>query len=338
MSHILRTMPIQLSESQEGKVKELQILKTGNFKTPKYGSFVITTEMLSDMVKNFSDGVRGIVPALDYAHDSEGVAAGWFKKLFTKNDGQELWALVEMTPKGEKTLSDKEYAYISADFDQSYETNETPIRKLGCVLLGAALTNRPVIKNMKGAVQLSEEKESEMDKDLEKKMMAMEKQLEELYKLADVESFDGLKKKLGEMNKEVKELEESEKEKKELSESLGKTSSKLEAHEKTIKELTEKNVKLEKEVSFSTLLSEGKACMAQKEAFMSGDMIEFAKKSSELNLSEKGHGKSGKSDKSPEDKIMLLAEEKMKERDTLTLSEAISEARKENPELVKLLK
>lgn len=150
--------PLEVGKTDQGNpLRKMQILRTGTFTDPRYGTFPITPKMLNEMVKNFSEGVRGVIPSLDYKHESDDIAAGWFHKLYTKQDGSdlELWAEIEMTPRGEKTLSDKEFGYISADFDSDYCDNEKGT-KHGCVLLGAGLTNRPVIKRMESVIELSE--------------------------------------------------------------------------------------------------------------------------------------------------------------------------------------
>lgn len=147
-------------------VKDMQILKTGRFFDPRYKWFEVTEKMLSEMIANFKAGIRGIIPALDYAHDSEGKAAGWIKDLFVKEGerGQkELWGKVEVTPTAQKQLADKEWGYISSDFDDNYIDNETG-KKHGAVLKGAALTNRPVIKGMDAVIQLSESSDAVSEK------------------------------------------------------------------------------------------------------------------------------------------------------------------------------
>lgn len=142
----------QQTDTQD-RIRKMQILRVGVFTDPRYGKFKITKQMLSEMVNNFHAGVRGVIPALDYKHDSEDIAAGWFKNLYL--DGEELWADIEMTPRGAKVLSDKEFGYVSADFDTAYVDNEHQ-KNYGCVLLGAGLTNRPVIKRMESVIQLKE--------------------------------------------------------------------------------------------------------------------------------------------------------------------------------------
>ena len=65
-------------------------------------------------------------------------------------------ARVDWTPNGEKILAEKEFRYLSAEFDVDYTDNETPDISHGTVLLGAGLTNRPVIKRMDAVITLSE--------------------------------------------------------------------------------------------------------------------------------------------------------------------------------------
>jgi phage I-like protein len=342
MTTIFKAPPIQLSEfSGDSITKKMQILKVGEFFHEKYGKFQITKKMLSEMVENFKKGVRGVRPALDYSHNSEDVAAGWFRDLYLENDS-ELWADIEMTPKGTKVLSDKEFGYTSAEFDPAYETNETPTKKVGAVLLGAGLTNRPVIKNMKPVIELSEGGKMDI-KELEEKCLGYEKQLAEkeelMKKLMEDAGAESLEQ-IMEMIQKVKgenpelmekkaELEKSLAEKEELTKQLSEKSEALKLAEE------EKN-KAIKEVEFTVLLSEGKACVAQKEAFLKGDMMEFAKNSQAMNLSEKGHGKGIPKDVDAENEILKLAKEKVA-GEGIQFSEAVSKVRKENPELVKKL-
>jgi len=164
----------------ESRLRKMQICKTGKFFDPRYGKFEITLSMLSEMVSNFEKGVRGVVPALDYKHEADDVAAGWFKKLYIQSES-ELWAEIDMTPKDEKVLADKEFGYISAEFEDQYSDNESG-QKHGCVLLGAGLTNRPVLKRMKPVVQLSEteNKEDGMKKLEDMNLEEMKKYCQEL--------------------------------------------------------------------------------------------------------------------------------------------------------------
>src|SRR5690606_19830173 len=158
--------------------------------------------------------------------------------------------------------------YISADFQTSYVDNET-LKNHGVVLLGAALTNRPVIKKMQPTTQLGEGKMDE----LIQKLLAMlglkdATELEEkVTKLMEAE------KKLSEVEpkiqKEEKKFEEQAKELKDVETQLSEVKAKL--------DLSEKNG------NFNVLLSEGKVVEAQRQAFLSNDMIKFAEHAGKIN-------------------------------------------------------
>jgi len=343
MTNIFKAPPIVLSESSDfSNIKRMQILKVGDFFHDTYGNFKINEKMLSEMVRNFKDGVRGVVPALDYSHNSEDVAAGWFKDLFLNENKTELWADVDMTPKGSKVLSEKEFGYTSAEFDPDYETNEVPKKKYGAVLLGAALTNRPVIKNMKSVIELSEGGKMDI-KELEEKLAGYEKKFSEseesmkkLMEAAGVDSMEAIMELIS-SQKPQELMEEKDKMLAEHDEELKETKKMLSEAQEKLKLAESEKTQAQKESKFTIMLSEGKVCVAQKEAFMNNDMEEFAKNAQAMNLSEKGHGNTPKDDgKDPSDKILELSNELVSTR-KITLSEAIAIVRKENPELVKKL-
>lgn len=347
----------------EERIRSMQILRTGAFSDPRYGRFEITKDMLSQMVANFSEGVRGVIPALDYKHESDDVAAGWFKRLWLSDEGNELWADIEMTPKGEKILGDKEFGYVSADFDTEYQDNES-LKKFGCVLLGAGLTNRPVIKRMESVIQLAEKdkdpvgekisklvkegypqdqavaialemerkgKLSEGEQRMEEKMKEMEAKLSEMEaKLAESEKM------CGEYKKKLEEMEGMKKPEGEMMPEEDKKEIEIELASAK-KELAEAKSKLalnEKTAEFSKLLSEGKAVEAQREAFISGDMKEFIAKSTPVKLAEQGHSATPpvESEKDPQEEILAQAK-KLSEEKKISLKEAISAVLKINPKL-----
>jgi len=296
--------------------KKIEIIRTGVFTDPRYGKFNITKSMLEQMIENFKSNTRGIKPALDYGHDVEGVAAGWFNDLFLEGDS--LMGVVELTASGNRSFEGKEYGYISADFDTDYVDNEEG-KKHGCVLLGAALTNRPVIKGMAPVIQLSEKQQSKkgekkMSDEEKAKMESMEKELSEMkaklsqYKKLEedmgVESVDELTTKFGEMKSKADNMALSEDD----------THRKLSLSEKKNKDLLAKIDLMEKTSRFNTLLSEGKAVEGQRDAFIKGNMEEFIAKSAAIKLSEIGHGQnpSGDGELTEDDiheKAVKLAEE-----------------------------
>lgn len=127
------------------------ITRTGTFTDPRYGKFDITPAMLSQMVDNFDKGVLGQDVFFDVAHKPcDGAAA---KLLKLSIDGGRLRGLVEWTPFGIDAVKNRGFAYLSAEYCENWKDNEKQ-QPHGCVLLGAGLTTRPVIKNL-DPVQLS---------------------------------------------------------------------------------------------------------------------------------------------------------------------------------------
>lgn len=304
---------IKLSESlapEGSKVpKRIQILRTGTFHHPEYGKMVITHEHFDSFVRNLKEGVRGIDIMLDVAHDSDREAAAWFKNLVIEGDA--LFAEVEWTPFGEKKVADKEFRYTSADFHLDYQDNET-LKKYGPTLLGAGLTNRPVIKGMEPVVQLSEfnggvnmltlEQAMARIAELEQALVAAQKgpQMGEEMK----KQVEGLQAQLGEANKEIDAFKTKEEEGKKAA------------------------VLAEKKGKFDKLLADGKAVEAQRAPYMAGDSEKFAELAMDpksVRLSEEGGNANGNdAGEDAEDKVLKLAEGLMKEKKAKNLGDAVS--------------
>lgn len=323
---------------------DVQLLRTGTFYHEKYGEIKITPTVLSEMVGNWQSRVRKIDLAIDYKHESEDIAAGWIKKVFLGEDKNSLWATVSWTPRGRKVLSDKEFRYLSADFAFNYQDNET-LQKYGPTLFGAGLTNRPVIKSMEPAVELTEvthqegkEKMKDEKPGLESKVAKLEEQMAELQKAKPaeekVEPKDAKAPKAAEVDSDS--LLQAIKD-------LGDRVAALEKGEEGEDDMAEKEKAqmAEKKKTFDVLLSEGKACEAQRKPYMSGDMVKFAELSKGVKLSSVGHG-NGAVDETEEaaasnaqDQVMKLAEKKMEEKKAKTIGEAIRLVFSEKPELQK---
>lgn len=121
------------------------VTRTGSFTDPRYGRFEITHAMLSQMVKNFEEGLPGTDVFFDVDHKpGEGAAA---KILSLKVDNGRLRAQVEWTDYGVKAVRERGFRYLSAEFNEDWHDNEAGAAH-GCVLLGAGLTIRPVIKRL----------------------------------------------------------------------------------------------------------------------------------------------------------------------------------------------
>ena len=129
------------------------LTRTGNFTDPRYGDFAITPDMLGQMVANFDNRVLGQDVFIDVSHKPSDGAAGKVLKLSV--EGGRLRALVEWTPFGVDAIKQRGFAYLSAEYHEAWKDNEKQ-QPHGCVLLGAGLTVRPVIKHLE-PVQLSDD-------------------------------------------------------------------------------------------------------------------------------------------------------------------------------------
>lgn len=305
MSRNFRTPALEIQLSENSASEKIQLFRTGTFYHPEHGQFEITPQLLADIKKNYEAKVRGIDIALDYKHDNDDVAAAWFKELILSDDGSALFAKVDWTPKGKKVVEDKEFRYISPEFTFNYADNET-LKEYGPTLLGAGLTNRPVIKKMEPVIDLAEGK----IKNLKPGEDAMT--LEELTK--EVEALKAKNKELSEKNQTL----ESDKTKSEEAKKLA-----------------------DKKAEFAKLMSENKAVAAQEQAYLDGDMVKFISLAQPLKLAEKGKGGSGDgaqddveiTKENVEGKIHALATVKLSEKKAKTLGEAYHQVLLENKKL-----
>ncbi|MDP2369328.1 phage protease [Rhodoferax sp.] len=149
---------IELSDAA-AKTTWVTVTRTGDFSDPRYGAFSITPTMLSQMVSNFDKRVTGQDIYIDVAHKHSDGAAAKVVKLEVQDN--RLRALVEWTPFGVAAVRDRGFTYLSAEFHEAWTDNEKGAAH-GCVLLGAGLTIRPVIKHL-DPVQLSTTDNSDRD-------------------------------------------------------------------------------------------------------------------------------------------------------------------------------
>jgi hypothetical protein len=133
----------------------IQIAKTGEFQSKRYGEFAITRSDLSEMLHNFKN-VTPKAPTelpVDYDHLSmdpkkplDGVAAGWFKDLELREDGDELWGLIAWTPRAAEAIRNGEYKFVSPSFVKNHVHKDGS--EIGATLLAAAVTNHPFLEGM----------------------------------------------------------------------------------------------------------------------------------------------------------------------------------------------
>ncbi len=134
----------------------IQVAKTGEFFSRRYGQFSITQDDLAQMLHNFKT-VTPVDPTrlpVDYDHLSmdpkapgDGKAAGWFSgEMELRDGGDTLWATVEWTEEGAAAVRSKEYQFVSPSFIQNYVWKEG--EDIGTTLVAAAITNHPFLEGM----------------------------------------------------------------------------------------------------------------------------------------------------------------------------------------------
>jgi hypothetical protein len=121
---------------------------------PRYGSFKITQSDVNGWQRNLTDTFGGRV-AIDADHSSDrggGTRAmGWITGI--GQDGKLVTADVEWTPRGAKAIRNGDYRHISPTFVADYGDEHG--EKHGRALIGAALTNRPVLRRGMPCLSLS---------------------------------------------------------------------------------------------------------------------------------------------------------------------------------------
>lgn len=322
---------------------EVQVLRVGSFNHPKYGEFDITKSILRQLKDNFDNRVRGVDIAVDYFHKSDEQAAGWFKELYLTEDDSELWARVDWTPDAQRKLHEREIRYFSPDFAFEWTDPESGVIYKN-VLFGGGLTNRPFVKDM-AAIVAAEEKEKMDIKELAAKVLKLEEGGGDLQKKHDdlLKQHQELQKQCVEMKEKLAESgdkkpagdhaepDEDDMSVEGLKKKLDEVDGRNKALEKELADLKASKKMSEKEAAFTLMLTEGKVCAAQKEAFMKDDMSAFAKLAQPINLSERGTA-AGSSDTGSEDelaeKVLKLAEKIAKE-EKVSLLDAITKAKRE---------
>lgn len=301
----------------------VQILRVGKFNHPQYGTFEITPFTLIEMKNNFDKNIRGVDLAFDYYHASDKDAAAWVKGLQLREENTELWAEVDWTPKARQKLAERELRYFSPDFAFVWKDPETG-NTFSNVLFGGGLTNRPFVKEM-AAIVADEKYKGETMTELEK--VQQENATLKATNLKLSEENADMKKQV-EAAPQPSELEMMKKQLAELQEKIKAAEAKEQTALAEKKKLEEQIQCSEKEKEFNVLLSEGKACAAQKDAFVKGDMMAFIKLAQPVNTKGAGNS-SNQNDETPEQKTLKLAEQKRKDNPKLDMAESISLARKE---------
>jgi len=135
----------------EGAAPEwVHLLTYGTLVHPYFGEMEITEEKVTNYVTNFRKKVRGTMLDIDYAHKNDPAkgnkAAGWVIALEQREDG--LWGKISWTSEAAKEIADGAWKYMSVEFEDKWCTTKEPIQCYDDVLFGAALTNRPFVKDL----------------------------------------------------------------------------------------------------------------------------------------------------------------------------------------------
>ncbi|MGW5074061.1 phage protease [Rhodococcus sp. NPDC004095] len=170
---------VSIKADAQGNVPTtIELLRVGEWHTLWHGDFEITIADLHEYAANFAKGV-GLVEGsgkapVNYAHEEWDKAAGWMTGLSVDESRNALVASVEWTPEGERAIKEKEWAFISPEFNPRdsypYFDPEAPEDEHGVprfiqnVLTGAALTNIPLFKKLKPimASRLSSKKKADV--------------------------------------------------------------------------------------------------------------------------------------------------------------------------------
>lgn len=128
----------------------IQLVPIGQWEHDMYGSILITKNDIKEFIQNFNSEVRkGVYITAGHEGYAELPAQGWISKLEARDTG--LWGKVEWNELGVKTLSDKQFKFISPEFYRDYEDPQTH-QIYRNVLIGAALTKSPYFKELEAVV------------------------------------------------------------------------------------------------------------------------------------------------------------------------------------------
>ena len=145
MSDTLRTVlveggcPVALSDSNENNRYIYNLLPVGKFYDKRYGTVNVTKEKLIKMADNFGKYPSYEVP-IKLGHSDGAKSPGKVIGVEAKDTGLEITMLVDKDTA--QAINDKQYRYMSAEFDENYYDKATGY-PVGEVLLGAALVNQP---------------------------------------------------------------------------------------------------------------------------------------------------------------------------------------------------
>ena len=129
--------PVALSDEEARFVYNL--LPVGEFYDKRYGRVSITPEKIQQMAENFGKCPAYEVP-VKLGHSDGAKSPGKVIGVEAKPEGLEITMSVDADTA--QAINNKQYRYMSAEFDEDYHDKKTG-DNVGAVLLGAALVNQP---------------------------------------------------------------------------------------------------------------------------------------------------------------------------------------------------
>jgi phage I-like protein len=142
-------------------------LPGGKYKHPMYGDLVFDDTRVTNFATSVTQKFRQIDPDIDYDHKQDPAmgnkAAGWVKAAEVRPKGtthadfsdggaegltfnNDLWVLVEWTPKGAEAIKNREWRYFSSELADEWE--DPAGNKFQDVFFGGGITNRPYMKGL----------------------------------------------------------------------------------------------------------------------------------------------------------------------------------------------
>ena len=317
----------------EDSSEPVEIIRTGNFTHSLYGYFEITTGVLRSFKKNFYERATRIDIAIDYFHEYYAEAAGWIKDIVLQDNDTRLFATVEWTEKALEKINKKEIKYISAEFDIDYIDSETR-KKYGPTLLGAGLTNRPHVKDMKPVFNEHDNNTIKKDDNMDfETILQAIGGLSDDQKIQIAEKLDLVTKKIENLDADKKLADDAKK--------LADDAKQL-ADGSIVKKLTDEvkilkaNLDLQQKVAkFNEMFASGKVVEAQRDAYLKGDMIAFAENAVKINLVAAGTSADNVSEN--QNNAVLFAEkvENYIKENGISYIDAYKIVAKSNPDLLK---
>lgn len=134
--------------SAEDGLVWLEAIEAKTYQTPSYGAVPISEEKILNFVNNFHDNVRGQDIATNYDHGvdvSKGnKASGWIRDARYSNG--KLMLGVDFTDPARQEIKAGEWKYFSLEWEDEWVDNDGNIFQ--DVMVGGALTNRPIAKKL----------------------------------------------------------------------------------------------------------------------------------------------------------------------------------------------